>query len=104
MLIAHQFVTAVGWDTQRCESETLSLGTLDNVDASVFDGFDYVALGHVHSAQRVGPGHHPVLRRPLQVFRGRGPGRKGVLLVELGEKGQVDVEKFPFTFCGTCAG
>ena len=98
VLIAHQFVTAVGWDTQRCESETLSLGTLDNVDASVFDGFDYVALGHVHSAQRVGRDTIRYCGAPFKYSVDEARGEKGVLLVELGEKGQVDVEKIPLHF------
>ncbi|MGI6755086.1 MAG: exonuclease SbcCD subunit D [Atopobiaceae bacterium] len=54
VLIAHQFVTAHGVSPLRSDSEQLSLGTLDNVDVSVFDGFDYVALGHVHRPQRIG--------------------------------------------------
>ena len=53
ILIAHQFVTASGQSTQRTDSE-LNLGGVDNVDASIFDAFDYVALGHVHRAQRIG--------------------------------------------------
>ncbi len=52
--VAHQFVTNSGVSPERSDSEHLSLGTLDNVDRSVFDGFDYVALGHVHGPQRVG--------------------------------------------------
>ncbi|MDO4590350.1 MAG: exonuclease SbcCD subunit D [Slackia sp.] len=51
--VAHQFVTACGIDPQRSDSE-LSLGGLDNVDVSVFDPFDYVALGHIHGPQRIG--------------------------------------------------
>ncbi len=47
ILIAHQFVTGAG----RCDSEEVSVGGLDNVDADVFDAFDYVALGHIHSPQ-----------------------------------------------------
>ncbi len=47
ILIAHQFVTGAG----RCDSEEVSVGGLDNVDADVFDDFDYVALGHIHSPQ-----------------------------------------------------
>lgn len=50
VLVAHQFVTGA----MRCESEEVSVGGLDNVDASVFDDFDYVALGHIHSPQAVG--------------------------------------------------
>lgn len=53
VLVAHQFVTATGAETERTASE-LNLGGVDNVDASVFDAFDYVALGHVHRPQRIG--------------------------------------------------
>lgn len=51
--VAHQFVTNAGVSPERSESEHLSLGTLDNVDVRVFDGFDYVALGHIHGPQRM---------------------------------------------------
>lgn len=51
--VAHQFVTNSGASPERSESEHLSLGTLDNVDVRVFDGFDYVALGHIHGPQRM---------------------------------------------------
>ncbi len=49
VLVCHQFVT--GGST--CESEDISIGGQDNVDASVFDGFDYVALGHLHGGQNI---------------------------------------------------
>jgi exonuclease SbcD len=51
--IAHQFVTAGGIMPERSDSERLTIGTLDNVDASVFEGFSYVALGHIHKPQYV---------------------------------------------------
>ena len=50
VLLAHQFVTGAA----RSESEEISVGGTDNVDASIFDGFDYVALGHLHGPQNVG--------------------------------------------------
>lgn len=53
VLLSHQFVTATGANTERADDE-ISLGGVDNVDASVFHAFDYVALGHVHRAQRIG--------------------------------------------------
>jgi exonuclease SbcD len=43
VLLAHQFVTGA----ERSESEE-NVGGLDNVDATVFEKFDYVALGHIH--------------------------------------------------------
>ena len=49
ILLAHQFVTGAAVS----DSEEASVGGLDNVSASVFDGFDYVALGHIHKPQSV---------------------------------------------------
>lgn len=54
VLVAHQFITCSSKETERCESEFASVGGLDNIDSGVFDGFDYVALGHIHGAQSVG--------------------------------------------------
>ncbi len=48
LIITHQFVTGA----DRTESEDISVGGSDNVDVSVFDAFDYVALGHIHRAQK----------------------------------------------------
>ena len=50
VLVAHQFVTGAF----RCDSEEVLVGGMDNVDVSIFDSFDYVALGHIHSPQHVG--------------------------------------------------
>ena len=47
ILITHQFVTG----SSRTESEDISVGGSDNVDADIFKGFDYVALGHIHRSQ-----------------------------------------------------
>lgn len=53
ILMAHQFVVDGAQGPATCDSETVSVGGLDSVEASVFDAFDYVALGHIHGAQRV---------------------------------------------------
>ncbi len=49
LLVTHQFVTGAS----RSDSEDISVGGSDNVDASVFAPFDYVALGHLHGPQQV---------------------------------------------------
>ena len=49
LLVTHQFVTGAS----RSDSEDISVGGTDNVDASVFAPFDYVALGHLHGSQQV---------------------------------------------------
>ena len=50
VLVTHQFVTGAS----RSDSEEISVGGSDNVDAAVFKEFDYVALGHIHGPQNVG--------------------------------------------------
>lgn len=54
ILLAHLFVVSGGAMPERSDSELSPVGTLDQVDASLLDGFDYVALGHIHGPQRVG--------------------------------------------------
>ena len=54
ILMAHQFVTAGNINPEMCKSETQNVGGIENVDASNFDKFDYVALGHIHGPQRIG--------------------------------------------------
>lgn len=93
--LAHQFVTAGGVCPERCDSE-LSVGGMDNVDASVFDPFDYVALGHIHGPQRVGRDAvryaGSILKYSLSEWRGQ----KSACLVELGEPGtEPSVELVP---------
>lgn len=47
VLIAHQFVSGA----TTSESETFSVGGLDNISLDLFDDYDYVALGHIHKPQ-----------------------------------------------------
>ena len=54
ILVAHQFITSGAMQPERSESETVAVGGLDNIDASVFEPFDYVALGHLHGPQSIG--------------------------------------------------
>lgn len=54
ILLSHQFVTANKKNPELSESETSSLGGIDNIDFHIFDPFDYVALGHIHKPQAMG--------------------------------------------------
>ena len=87
VLLAHQFVTG----SERCESEELSVGGSDNVDAEVFAGFDYVALGHLHGAQRAGGEHIRYCGTMLKYSFSEAKHRKSVLFAQLGEKGSLTV-------------
>jgi exonuclease SbcD len=91
VLVTHQFVTGAA----RCESEELSLGGADNVDAAVFDPFDYVALGHIHGPQHVG---RPTLRycgTPLKYSFSEAGHSKSVTVVTMLEKGNVQLRTLP---------
>lgn len=91
VLLAHQFVAGAA----RCESEELSVGGLDSVDAALFDAFDYVALGHLHSPQTVGREGVRYAGSPLKYSFSEAQQRKCALFVELGAKGELAVEAVP---------
>lgn len=91
ILVTHQFVTG----GQRCESEDMAVGGADNVDASVFDAFDYVALGHLHRPQHMG---RPTLRycgSPLKYSFSEKDHEKSVTFVEMKEKGDISIKTAP---------
>lgn len=54
ILLSHQFVTANKKNPELSDTETSSLGGIDNIDFHIFDPFDYVALGHIHKPQAMG--------------------------------------------------
>lgn len=89
VLVAHQFVTGA----LRCESEEILVGGLDNVDVTVFDQFDYVALGHIHSPQHVGRETVRYCGTPLKYSFSEAEQEKSATVVELKEKGQVEIRK-----------
>lgn len=93
VLLAHQFVTALGVAPERCDSELASVGTLDNVDVSAFDGFDYVALGHIHGPQRVGRDTVRYAGSPLKFSFSEVHHHKSVPLVTLGDS--IEIERIP---------
>ncbi|HIT42047.1 MAG TPA: exonuclease SbcCD subunit D [Candidatus Caccovicinus merdipullorum] len=93
VLVAHQFAAGAS----RCESEEMSVGGIDQVDVSVFDDFDYVALGHIHSPQSAG---RPAVRycgTPLKYSFSEAGQQKSVSVVELFEKGRVEIREVPLT-------
>ena len=91
VLAAHQFVTGAS----RCESEEIFVGGIDNVDAALFDVFDYVALGHIHSPQSVGREEVRYCGTPLKYSFSEAGQVKSVTVVELGEKGNVGLRQIP---------
>lgn len=89
VLIAHQNVTASGQEAVRGGSESM-VGGVGQVDYTAFDGFDYVALGHIHAAYPVGRDTVRYAGSPLCYhFDETKQPAKGPVLVELGPKGCV---------------
>ena len=91
VLVTHQFVTGAS----RCDSEDLSVGGSDNVDAAAFAPFDYVALGHIHNPQSAGAPHVRYCGTPLKYSFSEAAHEKSVTVVELREKGTVDIRTIP---------
>lgn len=85
VLVTHQFVTGA----RRSESEEVSVGGTDNVDAQMFAPFDYVALGHIHSPQNCGSDRIRYCGTPLKYSFSEAKDQKSVTVVELAEKGSV---------------
>lgn len=91
VLVTHQYVTGA----TRSESEDVPVGGLDNVDASVFDGFEYVALGHIHGPQNIGTEHIRYCGTPLKYSFSEADHIKSVTVAELCEKGDLSVRTIP---------
>ena len=93
VLVCHQFVTGA----ETCDSEETAVGGLDCVDASAFDDYDYVALGHIHGPQRL---KRDTLRYAGSLMKysfSEVNHRKSVTVVEMLEKGNVRLHTVPLT-------
>lgn len=95
VLVAHQFVTANGVAPELAGSENIVVGTVDNVDVSLFDAYDYVALGHLHGARHVGREQVRYCGSPLKYSFAEAKQRKTVTVVDLDAEGQVAIEEHP---------
>lgn len=91
VLVAHQYVAGA----RQCDSEEVAIGGLDQVDVRLFDAFDYVALGHLHTPQAVGRETVRYCGTPLKYSFSEAGQTKGALLVTLEEKGKITVEQRP---------
>lgn len=91
VLIAHQFVTGA----LRSDSEDVSVGGLDNVDAGVFQGFDYVALGHIHRAQKCGSEYIRYSGTPLKYSFSEANDNKTITMIDIKAKGDLALSYVP---------
>jgi len=92
ILVAHQFITSNGNEPERSDSETLAVGGLDNIDASVFEPFDYAALGHLHGPQSIGRETVRYAGSPLKYSFSEVRQHKSVTLLEFAQKGTLDIQ------------
>ena len=91
VLVTHQLVTGA----LPCDSEELSIGGSENVDAVVFEGFDYVALGHLHGPQRAGGDHIRYCGTPLKYSFSEAGHHKSVTFVTIRGRGEVQIDTKP---------
>ncbi len=100
VLLSHQFYTNQGQKPEPCDSEqsVLTIGGLDNVDASAVEQFDYAALGHIHGAQMVKSPHIRYCGTPLKYSVSEEFHKKSITMAEFGAKGQeVKITSIPLT-------
>jgi exonuclease SbcD len=91
ILLCHQFVTGA----ISSESEEFSVGGSENVDAALFDAFDYVALGHIHRPQHIGRETLRYCGTPLKYSFSERNHLKSITVVEMGGKGNVNISELP---------
>ncbi len=93
ILVTHQFVTGA----LRTESEEVSVGGTDNVDVSAFEGFDYVALGHIHRAQKCASEYIRYSGTPLKYSFSEAGDKKSITVLDMKEKGEIELSFIPLT-------
>lgn len=92
VLVAHQYVSGA----EICESEMRLIGGVDQIGVNVFDGFDYVALGHLHSPQQLAQGRICYAGSPMPYSLSEENQHKAALMVEIRARGERHIEKRPF--------
>ena len=98
VLVAHQFVAGKGEDPALSGSEsvaTQSVGLVEKIGYDCFDKFDYVALGHIHSPQRVGRDEVRYSGSPLKYSLSEVNNEKTVPIITIEGKEKVKIELVP---------
>lgn len=95
ILAAHQFVAGKGEDPVMGGSESaavLNVGLVEKIGTDCFKDFDYVALGHIHSPQKVGRDEVRYSGSPLKYSLSEVVNDKSFPIITLGKKGDVSIE------------
>ena len=98
VLVSHQFYLPTGTNpdtVERMDSEVRTVGNIDSVRADVLETFDYAALGHIHKPMKVGSEVYRYCGTPLACSVSEAGQSKGIIQVELGEKGDVRTSVLP---------
>lgn len=93
LLVAHQFVTGAF----RSDSEDITVGGVDNVDGAIFAPFDYTALGHIHSPQKISGASARYCGSPLKYSFSEVNQTKTALILNLKEKGNLEISGVPLS-------
>ena len=98
VIVSHQFYLPVGKnadEVDRMDSEIQTVGNVDAVSAEVISCFDYAALGHIHKPMKVGSEVLRYVGTPLACSVSEAGQQKGMLLVNMQDKGNIEVENIP---------
>lgn len=98
VLVSHQFYLPIGMDAEqveRADTEVRTVGNIDAISARVLEKFDYAALGHIHKPMTVGEKSFRYCGSPLATSISEAGQQKGILLVELREKGVLEISTLP---------
>mgnify|MGYP000001905310 CR=1 FL=1 len=98
VFVSHQFYLPSGKnaeDVERMDSEMRTVGNIDEVSADVLGNFDYAALGHIHKPMKVGSELYRYCGTPLACSVSEAQQQKGIIMVEMGVKGEVKTTILP---------
>lgn len=96
VLLTHQFYINGGSAPVRSESEIIKVGSIDSVDVSALNDFDYVAMGHLHRMQHVKEERFAYSGTLYPYSVSEAQDEKGFFEVVLGEKGTpLQITKVP---------
>lgn len=90
VIVSHQFYLPAGThaeDVERMDSEIRTVGNIDQVSAEILEPFDYAALGHIHKPMKAGSEFIRYCGTPLACSVSEAGQQKGIVMVELGKKG-----------------
>ncbi|HIQ98541.1 MAG TPA: exonuclease SbcCD subunit D [Candidatus Scybalocola faecavium] len=100
VLVSHQFYLPEGKSAdsvERMDSEVRTVGNIDQVSTNVLLPFDYAALGHIHKPMKAGSEFYRYCGTPLACSVSEAGQKKGVLMVEMKEKGNISVTNLLLT-------